>query len=209
MAEQLLHELAGEWRTLVAALAARQPATQWAPAGDGLPVRPLVLYAELEDVRQALRELRRQPLARFARRYVTAEWTLKDVIGHLASWAAEFRREAETLARGGRFDDAIPFALSVLGPNAWNAARAAEQRALPLARLLDAFDAETAALQDLVLALREDALARPAELPLAPSGDPAQRMVGSLALVVLGKCRHDRHRHHLARLEQWLARQQA
>jgi len=32
-------------------------------------------------------------------------------------------------------------------------------------------------------------------------------MVGSLALVVLGKCRHDRH--HLARLEQWLARQQA
>jgi len=177
----------------------------WRPkAGPPFPVSAVALYAQLEEMLALWGELRRQPLERHAERFVTAAWTLKDVLGHLATWATEFRREVETVASGGSFDYVIPFALNVMGPNEWNAREAQAQRPVPLAEILDQFERETRRLQDLVLTLPPPALYGEAELPLAPSGDPSQLWRGNIAQIVLGKCSHDLH--HLGRIRDWMRR---
>ena len=177
----------------------------WRPkAGPPFPISALALFAQLEEMLALWSELRRQPLAGLAERYVTSSWTLKDMLGHLATWAAEFRREVETVAAGGSFDYVIPFALNVMGPNEWNERAARAQRPLPLAEILDQFERETRRLQDLVLTLPAPALYGEAELPLAPSGDPAQLWRGSIAQIVMGKCAHDLH--HLGRIRDWMRR---
>jgi hypothetical protein len=196
--------IAAEWKALVresgVSLAAR-PA--WlVPGRPVFPARPLALYTQLEEVLALWAELRRGPLARHADRYITSSWTLKDLLGHLATWAAEFRREVETMARGEAFDYAIPYALSVMGPIQWNEAEAARQRPIALDTLLEQFETETRYLQDLVLALPEARLYAPAPSPLAPSGDPEARIDASIAQIVLGKCSHDLY--HLGRIVRWL-----
>lgn len=200
----LAARLASEWEDLVRRARADVPARpEWLiPGRPVFPARPMALFAQLEEVLALWAELREQPLARHADRFATASWTLKDLLGHLASWAAEFRREVETMARGGAFDYAIPYALSVMGPNAWNAVAADGQRALSLAAVLDQFEEETGRLQDLVLAVPEERLFIPAPSPLAPSGDPAATIEASIAQIVLGKCIHDRY--HLGRIADWL-----
>jgi uncharacterized damage-inducible protein DinB len=196
--------LAAEWRDLLreaAGRAAARPA--WlAPDRPVLAARRLALFAQLEEVLWLWSELRAAPLDRLQGRFVTAAWTLKDLLGHLASWAAEFRREVEGMARGEAFDYAIPYALSVLGPNAWNAAAAERQRPASLEGILEQFIEETGRIQDLVLALAEERLYAPAASPLAPSGDPGASLEASIAQIVLGKCVHDRH--HLGRIAVWL-----
>jgi hypothetical protein len=197
-----LKRLVGEWAQLEDRLAGDLPA--WRPsAGPPLPVSPTALWAQLEEVVQLMTELR-PAIERHAGRFVTSAWTLKDLVGHLASWAAEFRREVETVAAGGRFDYAIPFALTVVGPNEWNARAAEQQRPLPLTALLQQFERETRLLQELVLRLPPPALYGEATLPLAPTGDRSQLFRGSIALVVLGKCSHDLY--HLGRIRELLGR---
>lgn len=197
----LLNRLGRELDALSTQLSARAPRA--APPATP-PVSPLALQALLDESLALFAALRRRSLRRHARRFVTARWTLADMVGHLATWAAEFRRQAEQALRDEPFAEAIPFALSVIGPNAWNEARAAEQRRRPLATVLAEFERETAALRDLVAALPAESLYAPRELPLAPSGDPDERLRGNLALIVAGKCDHDRY--HLARLSAWLDR---
>jgi hypothetical protein len=177
----------------------------WRPqAGPPFPVSALALFAQLEEVTALWRELREAPLAERAGRYVTSTWTLKDMLGHLATWAGEFRREVETVAAGGGFDYAIPFALNVMGPNEWNERHAQAQRPVPLDAVLDEFERETRRLQDLVLALPPAALYGEAEFPLAPTGDVSQLWRGNIAMIVMGKCSHDLH--HLERIREWLRR---
>ncbi len=198
----LLRSLTAEWAGLEAQLARDLPA--WRPAaGPPLPLSPTAIYAQLEDVLQAMAEMR-PAIERHADRFVTGAWTLKDLVGHLASWAAEFRQEVQTAAGGGSFDYVIPFALNVIGPNEWNARAALRQRPLPLADLLQQFERETRRLQDLVLELPPPALYGEATFPLAPSGDPGQLVRGSIAIIALGKCSHDLH--HLGRIREFLGR---
>lgn len=198
----LLKTLTAEWSALEDRLSDDLPS--WRPAaGPALPVSPIALCAQLEEVLEAVAALRPR-VARHARRYVNSAWTLKDLLGHLASWAAEFRQQVETVARGGSFDYAIPFAMNVIGPNEWNARAAQRQRTVPLHDLLDQFEGETRRLQDLVLELPPPALYGEAEFPLAPSGDPRQPFRGSIAMIVLGKCSHDLY--HLGQIAAFLGR---
>lgn len=200
----LERRLAAEWKSLVRRAGAEVEARpSWlAPGRPVFPARRMALFAQLEEVLALWSELRSAPLARHAGRFVNAAWTLKDLLGHLASWAAEFRKQVETMARGGSFDYAIPYALSVVGPNAWNATAAERQRPASLAAILDQFEEETGRLQDLVLALEEERLYARAASPLAPSGDPDATIQASVAQIVLGKCGHDRH--HLGQIARWL-----
>ena len=202
---RLTARIAAEWTVLLreAGAEARTPPAWLTPGRPVFPARPMALHAQLEEVLALWADLRREPLARDAGRFITSSWTLKDLLGHLATWAAEFRREVETMARGGAFDYAIPYALSVMGPNAWNEAEAGRQRPVPLRTILDRFEAETERLQDLVLAVPETRLFAPGPSPLAPSGDPKATIEASIAQIVLGKCAHDRH--HLGRIAGWLA----
>lgn len=197
----LLSELQREWDGLGGRLRAAEPAFR--RGGPPFPMTGPGLFAELEEVREAWRDLRRAGLARHARKYVNAGWTLQDLLAHLASWAAEFRRQVETIAAGRDFDYAIPFALSIIGPNAWNEEQVEALRGLSLKAVLDQFDDETRRLQDLVLTLPREVLLKPATLPLAPSGDPRAPIPGNVAVVASGKCTHDRH--HIGQIKRWLA----
>jgi mycothiol maleylpyruvate isomerase-like protein len=198
----LLKELTAEWAALENRLAQDLPS--WRPAaGPPLPVSPLALFAQLEEVLDAFASVK-EHAPRHAGRYVTSAWTLKDLLGHLASWAAEFRHEVETVAGGGSFEYAIPFALNVIGPNEWNARAAERQRSVPLDDVIEQFERETRRLQELVLELHPPALFGEATFPLAPSGDPQQLLRGSIAMIVLGKCTHDLY--HLGRIRDFLRR---
>ena len=207
MAKRTVREqLEREWQELLASLPAeriREP--RWLREGGSMAgARPAALFAELEDVRRSWMELRAsRQLEKNASRFVTPRWTLKDLLGHLASWAQEFRQEAEKAARGEAFDYAIPYAFSVLGPNQWNQVQVEKRRSQPLREILREFESETRCLQELVLELPEESLQAETFLPWAPTGNPAALFRGNAALVVMAKCMHDRH--HLGRIRQWLA----
>lgn len=191
--------LVAEWQDVVARPDAG-PAFR--RGGPPFPTTAAGLFAELEEVLLLWRELRAIPLRRHARRFVNAAWTLQDLLAHLASWAAEFRREVETAAAGREPDYAIPFALSIMGPNEWNQAEVESRRGLSLAEVLDQFETETRRLQEVVLGLSPAQILRFTTLPAAPSGDPAERVKGNVAIVVSGKCTHDRY--HIGMISRWL-----
>jgi hypothetical protein len=193
-------ELVREWQAVAAGPDAGPPFRRGGPP---FPTTGPGLFAELQEVLLLWRELRAVPLRRHARRFVNAAWTLQDLLAHLASWAGEFRRQVETVAAGREADYAIPFALSVIGPNEWNQVEVESRRGLTLAEVLDQFEEETRRLQDLVLDLSPAQILRPSTLPAAPSGNPAERLRGNIAIVVSGKCSHDRY--HLGAIRRWLA----
>jgi len=201
--DELETRLRGEWLALLSEESTRSDADPMELSPHArLPMRRPALFAELEDVRTEWLRLR-DPLVRFQDRYVNAGWTLKELVAHLASWAREFRHEVDVVARGERFDYAIPFALSVLGPNAWNAEKVAERASQDLEELLDEIDRETKRLQDLVFEIPDELLYSPASFPHAPTGDPSELWRGPTAVVILGRCQHDRH--HLRQIRARLA----
>ncbi len=196
----LWRELTREWK---ASLRGAEAGPAFRPGGPPSPTTAAGLFAELEEILLLWRELREQPLRRYARRFVNAAWTLRDLLAHLASWAAEFRQEVETIAAGREIDYAIPFALSVIGPNEWNQVEVERRKHLTLAEVLDQFEEETRRLQDVVLALSPAQILQTAALAAAPSGHPEARAKGNIAVVVSGKCMHDRY--HIGQVGQWLA----
>ncbi len=209
MPEAALPErLAQEWQDLLDTLPPEQTTSpRWCVESPGArPSSTVALFAELEEVLQAWKELQALATEEYAGRYLTTAWTLKDLLAHLASWAREFRQEVETAARGGAFDYAIPFALSVVGPNQWNQVEVERRKQHTLQETFREFESETRRLQDLVLALPASALLSESAFPLAPSGDPAALWRGSGLQITLMKCMHDRY--HLGRIRNWLARVQ-
>ena len=195
-----------DWQALLESLPVQSDRSPVAlPPQQRLPLRPAALFAELEDVLRVLKELRGTALEKHANRYINGAWTLQQLLAHLASWAREFRHQVETVARGESFDYAIPFALSVVGPTRWNEQQVQARRKQSLEEILDELESETRRLQDTVLENPVEAMNRTATFPHAPSGDPEARWSGTPALVIFGKCQHDRY--HLAqiqaRLESW------
>ncbi len=191
--QQLQHD----WRDFVAAL------ESGAPVRPG-PVSPVALYAEIEDVLAAFAELRSSGLIeRFAGRFITSTWTLRDLLSHMASWAAEFRRQVEAASRGESFDYTIPFAGSVFGPTEWNQSELEIRKQQSLQDIYTEFETESRRLQDFVIGLDAAELNMPRQLALSPGGDPNGRLPASAARATLMKCAHDRI--HLARIQEWLA----
>ncbi|MFQ5695622.1 MAG: DinB family protein [Terriglobia bacterium] len=209
MAEpEAFDRLARDWQALLEALPPeRVNSPRWFCApGMPRPDTPVQLFAELEDVRLGWRELRGRPeVGKLAGRFVTAAWTLKDLLAHVASWATEFRHEVETVARGEGFDYAIPYVLTEVGPTEWNHAEVDKRRAKSLEELFEELETQTLALEDAALGLPPATLWRETDFPFAPSGDPKALWRGALSQVILMKCFHDRH--HLGRLQQWLTSQ--
>ncbi len=208
--QEVLAQLEQDWRQLLA----------WSPAEiPPLPVslsevarRPpsaIELFAEIEDVRMEWRELAAPELGRklgpLAGRLITPQWTLKDLVSHLASWAREFRSEAETVAQGAQFEYQIPCTPRV-GPTAWNHAEVEKRRAQTLAGALQEIDTESRRLQDVVLALPAAQLVATADFPAMMMEEPPRPVWRSIVECVMMKCGHERH--HLARIHAWLAQQQ-
>jgi hypothetical protein len=170
-------------------------------ARGGRLTRP-ILWAELEDVRLSFAEVHAALADESkAERLATTRWSIKDLIAHIASWAAEFRRQIETAAAGQTFDYVITFTPRV-GPTEWNARELDRRRALSLDDRFRELDVETARIQELALALPEDVLFMTAELPQTPDGRPENRWRARLADLMLMKCFHDRY--HLERIRDLL-----
>lgn len=203
---RVTEQLEQEWQGLLASLPpARTPSPHelLAVARTGR-IGPAALFAELEDVHTAWRALRvSSQLEKYSARFLTTTWTLKDLLAHLASVATECRRQVETAARGERFDYAIPYALSVVGPNQWNQVEVERRRPQPLEAVLEEFEAETRRLEDLLLELPEKSLFAETLFPMAPSGDPTALWKSTIAQMVMMMCSH--HRMHTGRIQQWLA----
>lgn len=191
-------ELRQRWQALVARL-----------AKGGAAARPLapeafeigqatVLFAEIEDLRGIWHQLRATgALETHADRFVSTG-TVKELVAHVASWVKEYRQEAEIAGRGEAFDYTIPFGLSPAGPRAWNDAEIEVRQSMSLAELGDEIETETARLQDLVLALPDEALCRQQYFPLARTADPATVWEADVARLV----NHQMYSHVLYHLKQ-------
>lgn len=206
MAKPSIHdEFRREWQDLLASLPPeRVNSPRWfSAAGPMRTVSATELFTELEEALSLWHELQAAPLEKFAGRFINSAWTLKDLLAHLASWAAEFRREVEIAAGGQEFDYSIPYALSAIGPNQWNQVEVEKRAEKSLDEIFEEFETETTRLQNLVLELPDPALTSESEFPLAPSGDPAALWRGNSSQIVLMKCFHDRY--HMGRIHHWLS----
>jgi uncharacterized damage-inducible protein DinB len=94
------------------------------------------------DLNQAISGLTEEQLTQ---EIVTGEWTVKDVLAHLAAWQGEAQRAAERLAHG----EAHPYLVEE-DIDEWNARRVEERRRLPLVDVMQEFnDAQDALLESL------------------------------------------------------------
>lgn len=204
MPEEIGARLELEWRALLEAIAASGRSPLDLPPERRVAVSRVALLAQLEEVRDEWKSLQGLIDEELGSRFANAAWTLKDLLAHLASWAREFGSEIETVSRNERFDYAIPFAMSILGPNQWNEREVLARKERTLDEVFREFDEETARLQDLVIEMEEPVLYQPAPFPLAPSGNPEERLPVPPAFLVSGKCLHDRY--HFAQIRKLLER---
>jgi hypothetical protein len=197
-------QLDDEWKDLITG-SSQEPVSisDWSFVHDqNKGFRPSILFAELEDTRSLWAELRHTvSLNDYADRFLTPAWTVKDMVAHVASWASELRHQTETVLRGEAFDYAIPYALSIVGPNQWNQREVEKRRSYDLDDSLKEIEEETGRFEDLVLDLSEESLQMERDFALAPNGDPSTRWRSNIGQVVLLKCSHERY--HLERIRQW------
>ena len=204
MPEEIGARLELEWRSLLAAISATERSPLDLSPDRRMAVSRVALLAELEEVREEWKSLQGVVDKEMGGRFANAAWTLKDLLAHLASWAREFGGEIATVARNESFDYAIPFAMSILGPNQWNEREVQARRERTLDEIFREFDEETARLQELVMEMEEPVLYQPTPFPLAPSGNQKERLTVPPAFLVSGKCLHDRY--HFAQIRKLLAR---
>jgi hypothetical protein len=190
--------LAAEWQALVGAGRPDRDLAVTTVETRGTRITRPLLWAELEDVRLAFVELRAaldEPAK--ADKLATTRWTVKELIGHLASWATEFAHQMETIAAHGEFDYLITFTPRI-GPTEWNDREVKRRAAMSLGERFDELDASTTRIQDLALSLPEDVLFSEAVLPQTPDGRAENRWRARVADMMLMMCMHDRY--HLERL---------
>ncbi len=193
-----------EWRSLLEATSAPKGSPLDFAPDRRMAVSRVALLAQLEEVLEEWASIEHLVDEETAGRFANAAWTLKDLLAHLASWAREFGTEIATVARNESFDYAIPFAMSILGPNQWNEREVEARRDRSLEEIFREFEEETRRLQELVIDVEEPILYRPAPFPLAPSGNPMERLPVPPAFLISGKCLHDRY--HFAQIRTLLNR---
>jgi hypothetical protein len=191
--------LVEEWRLFAGAQRADQDlAVTIVEAHGNRLTRPL-LWAELEDVRLAFVGLRASLQGSSkAETLATTRWTVKDLIGHIASWATELERQIETIAAGKEFDYLITFTPRV-GPTDWNARELERRASMSLEERFRELDDATRRMQDLVLSLPDEVLYEAALLPQTPDGRQETRWRTRPADFVVNMCAH--YRYHLDRLD--------
>jgi hypothetical protein len=164
-------------------------------------VRPATLYMELEDLLAEWRELwNSEWFIPELDHSVTSEWTLKDVIAHVASWTAEMRIQSEILASGSDVPYQILFEKTG-GPKAWNAEQVQLRRMRSAEALTGEIERETARLQDLLFKVEQPILAFKRPIGIAMAASPAEPWIRSIAGIAELRCFHDRH--HLGRIREW------
>ena len=128
------------------------------------------------------------------RRPVIGEWSVKDVLGHVASWDDEFARRIERFARGEH-----PGVLGV-SIDAWNAEQAQKKWDWTIAQAMEDVVATRRRLLNLVNSLPDDVFLRSGPPPMTDPYVP--RLLNVLA-------EHDREHWDdlMAYKERWIARQ--
>lgn len=197
MADDIQTRLSMEWSTAITSSTTGTLAAIQKAAASELASKAAVL-AELEDTRLLVRELRDSLEVRHeVRRKVTGQWTVRDVVAHLASWACETRHEIETVRQGRAFDYTIHFERDG-GPRAWNQREIETRGTRSVRELFEEFDAETSLLQEIVVSLPEDELRAEIELPRTAGEPPVPWRIGLAALLVRS-CWHVRY--HVSAIE--------
>ncbi|MBM3818668.1 MAG: hypothetical protein FJW14_06575 [Acidimicrobiia bacterium] len=197
--EDLHDRLIADWRQAAGPMP-RVTATEIAERAAPEQASRVAVLAELEDLRLSFTELHGLLDDQAADVRATSRWTARDVVAHLASWAMETRREAETLLAGGAFDYSIHFEREG-GPRAWNQQEVDARARRTPAELFDELDRETIRTMDLMLEASEEVFGAVATLPRT-SGDPAEPWRMPLGAMVLMSCWHARL--HLRALEELL-----
>ena len=172
-----------------------------APAKPSIRLRPATLWIQLEDLLLQWRELwTSEWFAANQAQMVTSEWTLKDVIAHVASWAGELRTQGEILAGGAAVGYQILFD-EIGGPRSWNAEKVEMRRSRSLEELIGEIERETVRLQDVLYEVDLPALSTERPIGIARAASPEQPFIRSIAGLVDMRCFHDRH--HMNRIIQW------
>ncbi len=167
-------------------------------------VRPDTLCTELEDLLAEWREIWSSEWFVSERdRLITSEWTLKDVVAHIASWSAEMRAQAEILAQGSDVAYRILFE-KVGGPRSWNAEQVNLRHVYSLDTLIHEIEHETALLQDLLYNVELPVLFFERPIGIAMATTPDEPWVRSIAGMVEMRCFHDRL--HISRIRDWQRR---
>jgi uncharacterized damage-inducible protein DinB len=199
---ELRAQLAREWRALLETVSPGWGGPLELPPERRMALGRMALFAQLEEARADFRALRSLVDEELGAKFVNAGWTLQDLLAHIASWAGEFRRQIETASRHESFDYSIPFAMSVMGPTEWNQREVEKRRDRTLPEIFEEYEVETSRLQELVISLDEPELYRGQEFPIAPSGRSDERWRGPGAVIIAGKCVHDRY--HLRQIRERL-----
>jgi hypothetical protein len=194
--EQTIHTgLESDWYRLL------QHASALVNSAPEIRVRPMTLWVELEDLLAEWRELwTSEWFAGNLSRLVTAEWTLQDVVAHVASWSTEMRAQAETLAKGLDVGYRILFE-EVGGPKSWNAEQVRLRRAHSLDKLAGEIERETARLQALLFELEPTVLFVERVIGIATAAAPKEPWTRSIAGIVDLRCFHDRL--HINHIREW------
>jgi len=172
-----------------------------APAKPSIHLSPATLWIQLEDLLLQWRELwTSEWFAANQGQMITSEWTLKDVIAHVASWAGELRTQAEILAGGAGVGYQILFD-EIGGPRSWNAERVEMRRSRSLEELVGQIERETVRFQDLLYEVDTPALSTERPIGIALTAAPERPWIRSIAGLVDMRCFHDRH--HINRIIQW------
>jgi len=171
------------------------------PANPPIRLRPATLWIQLEDLLLQWRELwTSEWFAANQDQMITSEWTLKDVIAHVASWAGEIRAQAEILAGGTGVGYQILFD-EIGGPRSWNAEKVAMRRSQSLEELVREIERETVRFQDLLYAVDIPGLLTDRPIGIAATAAPGRPWIRSIGGLVDMRCFHDRH--HMNRIIQW------
>jgi hypothetical protein len=197
MADDIQMRLSVEWGTAIPSSSTGPLAAIEKAAASELASKTAVL-AELEDTRLLVGELRESLEVRGDEiRMVTRQWTVRDVVAHLASWARETRHEIESLRRGQKFDYTIHFERDG-GPRAWNQREIHVRGSRSVRELFEEFDAETSLLEEIAVSLPDEELRGEIELPRTAGKPPVSWRI-ALAALLVQSCWHVRY--HLSAIE--------
>ena len=186
-------QLRHEWHQLLGQISA--------PATPPRRLRPATLWVQLEDLLLQWREIwTSEWFAADQGQLITSEWTLKDVIAHVTSWAGELRAQAEILADGNGVGYRILFD-EIGGPRSWNAEKVEMRRSRSLEELIGEIESETVRLQDLLLGIDVPAISTEHPIGIAWAATPTEPWIRSIAGLVEMRCFHERY--HMNRIIAW------